>query len=35
LNRLLVFHRLSGDAGFEIGTQMPSFTFAHFGLISG
>jgi hypothetical protein len=31
----LVLHRLSGDTGFELGTQMPSFSFAHFGLISG
>ncbi|MDA7506729.1 hypothetical protein OAG79_02980 [Akkermansiaceae bacterium] len=31
----LVLHRLSGDTGFEFGTQMPSFAFTHFGLISG
>ena len=30
LNRLLVLHRLSGDEGFELGTQGPSFSFAHF-----
>jgi len=30
LNRLLVLHRLSGDAGFEFGTQGPSFLVTHF-----
>ena len=25
----LVLHRLSGDTGFELGTQMPSFAFTH------
>ena len=30
-----VLHRLSGDAGFEFGTQVPSFSFTHFGMISG
>ena len=25
----LVLHRLSGDAGFEFGTQAPSFSFTH------
>jgi hypothetical protein len=29
LNRLLVRHRLSGDAGFELGTQAPSFSSTH------
>ena len=31
----LVLHRLSGDAGFELGTQVPSFSLTHCGLISG
>jgi hypothetical protein len=29
LNRLLVLHHLSGEAGFEFGTQAPPFSFAH------
>jgi hypothetical protein len=29
LNRLLVLYHLSSDAGFEFGTQAPSFSFTH------
>jgi hypothetical protein len=29
LNRLLVLHHLSGDAGFELGTEVSSFSFTH------
>jgi hypothetical protein len=29
----LVLHRLSGDTGFEFGTQMPSFSFTHLVLL--
>ena len=29
LNRLLVRHRLSGDAGFEFSIQAPSFSLTH------
>jgi hypothetical protein len=35
LNRLLVLHHLSGEAGFEFGTQAPSFSFTHLVLFQG
>ena len=35
LNRLLVRHRIPGDASFEFSTQVPSFSLTHFGFISG
>ena len=35
LNRLLVRHRIPGDAGFELGTQGAFFFVDSFGFISG
>ena len=35
LNRLLVRHRIPGDAGFELGTQVPSFSSTHLVLFQG
>jgi hypothetical protein len=35
LNRLLVRHRIPGDAGFELGTQAPSFSSTHLVLFQG